>query len=95
MAKKSKQVPDDPSAGRAKRKQMISDDQIKKAAAMVEHACVELKALAAVMEKHDLSEVEIDGIGLLHRGVDEIDRFIENVDKSVKRARREQERLSM
>ena len=77
------------------RKRTIGLEDVRKAARTLKQQSASLDALAEVMKSGGLEEIEIDGYGLLERGVDEVDRFVDNVDKGVKKARRDKERSSM
>lgn len=90
MAKRKAQ----PAAG-GSRKRTISLEDVRKAARTLKQQAASLDALAEVMKAGNLEEIEIDGYGLLERGIDEVDRFVDNVDKGVKKAHRNKERSSM
>ena len=77
------------------RKRTISLEDVRKAARTLKQQSASLEALAQVMKAGGLEEIEIDGYGLLERGIDEVDRFVDNVDKGVKKASRDKERSSM
>ncbi len=85
-------------SGRAEsrtRKKTISRDTLCKAAATLESQAGELLALAEQLKQTRLKEVEIDGHGLLGRGVENVDRFIGNVSRSVGQVVRSEKRSSM
>ena len=84
-----------PQAAGGSRKRTISLEDVRKAARTLKQQSASLDALAEVMKTGGLDEIEIDGYGLLDRGIDEVDRFVDNVDKGVKKARRDKERSSM
>lgn len=77
------------------RKRKISADEVKRAARLLADQSDGLKALLAQMQQHGLKEIEIDGQGLLMRGIDTIDRYIDNVDAGIRKARRDKERTSL
>lgn len=77
------------------RKRKISADEVKRAARLLADQSDGLKALLAQMQQHGLKEIEIDGHGLLMRGIDTIDRYIDNVDAGIRKARRDKERTSL
>lgn len=77
------------------RKRFIAVDDVVKGVRTLTQQSAALEALVQVMKSTGLKQIEIDGFGLLERGVDEIDRFIDNVDKGVKQARRDKERAAM
>ncbi len=80
---------------RASRKQSISAAEVGRAAKLLGNQAAQLTALATQMLEHQLGEIEIDGAGLLDRGVDEIDRYLDNVQKGILKGRREKDRSSM
>ena len=90
MAKRKSQ----PIAG-GSRKRTIDLEDVRKGARTLKQQAAALDALAEVMKTGALGEIEIDGYGLLERGINEVDRFVDNVDKGVKKARRDKERSSM
>jgi len=77
------------------RKRTIVAEDIAKGARTLQQQAAALDALVQAMKSNAVKQIEIDGFGLLERGVDEIDRFIDNVDKGVKQARRDKERAAM
>ena len=77
------------------RKRFIAVDDVVKGARTLTQQSAALEALVQVIKSTGLKQIEIDGFGLLERGVDEIDRFIDNVDKGVKQARRDKERAAL
>ena len=77
------------------RKRRISPADLHRAMKTLGDQTAELAALARQMEEHALREIEIDGLGLLKRGNDEIDRYIDNVSKGIGKARRQKERSAL
>jgi hypothetical protein len=77
------------------RKRTISCQELQRAVLTLRQQVGDLEGQLKMMEKSELTEIEIDGYGLLQRGGDEIDRFIENVNKGVNRAKRDKQRLSI
>jgi len=95
MAKKRERGSRQGSSRGGSRKRIISLDDINKAAALLSQNSGGLKGLAKAMREHKIAEIEIDGFGLLERGIDEIDRFIDNVEKGVSRAKRDINRSAL
>ena len=95
MAKKQRQAKNSDTQATQSRKRMLSREEVRKASLTLSQQSADLQAQAAVMQKNELAAIEIDGVGLLERGVSEIDRFIDNVDKGVNRAKRDKDRSSM
>jgi len=81
--------------GGTSRKRTIPLADVDKASQLLAQQSHQLAALADILREEKLAEIEIDGFGLLQRGVDEIDRFIDNVDKGVNQARRDKRRSEM
>lgn len=84
-----------PAQTKTARKRAVGIEDVLKGARTLTQQSAALDALVQVMKSNGLKQIQIDGFGLLERGVDEIDRFIDNVDKGVKQARRDKERASM
>lgn len=82
-------------ASSARRKRTIALTELRKASRYLASLAGRLDGLAAQMEDHSLGEIHIDGQGLFRRGVDEIDRFIDNVSKGISQAKRDKERASL
>jgi hypothetical protein len=95
MAKKRDRGSRQGSSRGGSRKRIISLDEINKAAALLSQNSGGLQGLAAAMREHKITEIEIDGFGLLERGIDEIDRFIDNVEKGVSKAKRSIDRSAL
>jgi hypothetical protein len=83
------------STASARRKRTIVLTDLRKASRYLASQAGRLDGLAAQMDEHDLKEIHIDGQGLFRRGVDEIDRFIDNVSKGISQAKRDKERASL
>ena len=95
MAKNKRRAKSSGARATQSRKRVFTPEEIRKASLTLSQQSADLQAQVAVMQKNDLASIEIDGVGLLDRGVSEIDRFIDNVDKGVNRAKRDKERSSM
>jgi hypothetical protein len=79
----------------SRRKRTIALAELRKAALYLANQNGRLEGLAAQMEDHGLDQIQIDGQGLLARGVDEVDRFIDNVSKGISQAKRDKERATL
>lgn len=77
------------------RKRAVNVEDVIKGARTLTQQSAALDALVQVMKLNGFKQIQMDGFGLLERGIDEIDRFIDNVDKGVKQARRDKERAAM
>lgn len=91
MAKKKSAANSQPTS-RSSRKRNVSHDVLLHAARLLQQQSTRLTSLADVMKDQKIAEVEIDGYGLLERGIDEMDRFLDNVNKGVNQAKRDKER---
>ncbi len=80
------------SQSRSSRKRDIPHSTLSHAARLLQQQSARLTALADVMKDQKIAEIEIDGYGLLERGIDELDRFLDNVEKGVNQAKRDKER---
>jgi len=80
---------------RRRRKKEISADDVDVALGVLGDQVKQLADLARQIRTHALREIEIDGAGLFERGIDEIDRYIDNVGKGIAQARREKHRANM
>ena len=81
-------------SGKKARKKTISSADIHRAIKLLGLQSSQMAAIAAQMTEHSLEEIEIDGAGLFDRGVDEIGRYIDNLNKGAAKARREKESFS-
>ena len=81
-----------PKSVKSARKKTISVDDLQRAVTLLGDQSSQFAALATLMTEHALGEIEIDGAGLFDRGIDKIDRYIDNLNKGAAKARREKER---
>ncbi|MGE3317199.1 MAG: hypothetical protein AB7O26_18940 [Planctomycetaceae bacterium] len=77
---------------RTARIRRVSRGDIERSAGHVGELSAQLQALFRQMEENSIRDIEIDGIGLLERGLDQIARFVDNVGSGVSRAQREKRR---
>lgn len=81
--------------GRGSRKRIVAVAEIQRAAQTLGQQQANMAALVDIMQQEGIAEIEIDGYGLLERGIDEIDRFLDNVDKGVNQAKRDKLRSTL
>ena len=79
----------------AGRKKDLALADLEKAARCLADQLGRLEGFAHEMKKHRVTHIRIDGQGLLTRGTDEIDRFLDNVGKGISQAKRDRERQSL
>jgi hypothetical protein len=70
----------------------VSRGDVERSAGHVGDLSAQLQALFRQMEENAIRDIEIDGIGLLERGLDQIARFVDNVSSGISRAQREKRR---
>lgn len=77
---------------RTTRIRTLARSDVERSGRLVGDLAAQLAALAKILEEQSIREIEIDGVGLFERGVDQIERYIDNVSSGVSRAQRERRR---